>query len=71
LHLSSVFRPLLGVHSSIGLSSDALRIQQRYRISWYDSLIIAAANELKCVVLYTEDLQDGAKFDGVQVKNPF
>src|SRR5258708_25009966 len=36
LYLSSVLRPLLGVHSSIGLYSEALRLQQRYRISWYD-----------------------------------
>jgi predicted nucleic acid-binding protein len=71
LYLSAVLRPLLAVQSSVGLYGEGLRLQQRYRISWYDALIIAAANEAGCDLLYTEDLQDGAQFEGVKAKNPF
>jgi predicted nucleic acid-binding protein len=71
LYLSAVLRPLLAVQSSVGLYGEGLRLQQRYRVSWYDALIIAAANEAACGLLYTEDLQDGAQFEGVKAKNPF
>jgi predicted nucleic acid-binding protein len=43
----------------------------KYQISWYDSVIVAGANEAGCEVLYSEDLQDGQKFDQVRVVNPF
>ena len=46
-------------------------MQGRYRLPWYDSLIVAAATEARCEILYSEDLQDGQKFGSVQVKNPF
>lgn len=71
LYFTGVLRPLLTIHSSAGLYSEALRIQQRYKISWYDSIILAAASEANCSVICTEDLQDGAKLNGILVKNPF
>jgi len=40
-------------------------------ISIWDSLIVQAAIESGCRVLLSEDLQDGAEFDGVRVENPF
>jgi len=46
-------------------------IESRYRLSWWDSLIVAAAQMEECAVLLTEDLQDGAAFDGVTVRSPF
>jgi predicted nucleic acid-binding protein len=46
-------------------------IEQRYRLSWWDSLIVAAAQLQECVLLLTEDLQDRAVFGGVTVRNPF
>ena len=70
-YLESVLRPLMLVHSSAHLFRAALEIRERYRISWYDSLIVAAASEAKCSVLYTEDLQHGMQFGGVRVINPF
>jgi predicted nucleic acid-binding protein len=47
------------------------RIQDRYRISFWDSLIVAAAKSSSCSYLLTEDLQDGQDLDGVRVLNPF
>jgi predicted nucleic acid-binding protein len=44
---------------------------ERYRLSWYDSLILAAAIEAGCSVVYSEDLQDGFAAGGVKVMNPF
>lgn len=49
----------------------AREVAQRYRISWWDSLIVAAAQLQDCNVLLTEDLQSGMMFGGVTVQNPF
>ena len=40
---ATVFRPLMAVHSSQALYGAALRLCDRYRLPWYDSLILAAA----------------------------
>ena len=47
------------------------KIQDRYRISFWDALIVAAATQASCGYLLTEDLQAGQDFDGVVVINPF
>jgi len=47
------------------------KIQDRYHIAYWDSLIVAAAKAASCGFLLTEDLQDGQKFDGLEVINPF
>jgi len=49
----------------------AREIERRYRISWWDSLIVSAAQLQDCDVLLTEDLQTGMIFDRVTVLNPF
>lgn len=49
----------------------ALEIQQSYRYSYYDSLIIATALEASCTVLYTEDMQHGQSIDELVITNPF
>jgi predicted nucleic acid-binding protein len=46
-------------------------VEQRYRLSWWDSLIVAAAQLQNCVLLLTEDLQDRSVYGGVTVRNPF
>jgi len=69
-HLHGVLRPFLEVNSSIALYEAGLAIQQRYQISWYDSLIVAAADEVGCSVLYTEDLQRGSKINGIRIEDP-
>ena len=70
-YLNRVFRPLLKVHSSMGLYSEALRLHSINKISWYDSLIICAAREAGCGILYSEDLQHGQRFGSLRVVNPF
>ncbi len=50
----------------------ACNIADRYGFSFYDSLIIAAAIECNCSVLYSEDLRDGQLIEGIiTVTNPF
>lgn len=49
----------------------AHEIETRHRLSWWDSLIVAAAQAQHCVVLLTEDLQDRAVYGGVTIRNPF
>jgi predicted nucleic acid-binding protein len=47
------------------------KLQYRYQLSYWDSLIVAAAKTASCGFLLTEDLQHGQKLDGVEVVNPF
>jgi predicted nucleic acid-binding protein len=70
-YLGTVFRPLLAVHSSQALFGEALRLKERCRLSWYDSLIVAAAIEAQCGVLYSEDLQHARQFGDLRIENPF
>jgi predicted nucleic acid-binding protein len=69
--LATVFRPLLSVHSSQALYGQALRLAEKWRLSWYDSLIVAAAIEAECAVLYSEDLQHEQRIGDVKIVNPF
>ncbi len=46
-------------------------VQDRFSISWWDALIVSAAQVSGCRFLLTEDLQDGQDLDGTQIVNPF
>jgi predicted nucleic acid-binding protein len=70
-YLGIVFRPLLGVHSSQALYAEALHLQAKSGLPWYDSLIVSAAIQAQCDFLFTEDLQHGQRFGTLQVANPF
>jgi len=50
---------------------NAWRIEERYLLSFWDSLIVSAAQAASCRYLLTEDLQAGQELDGVAVVNPF
>jgi len=47
------------------------KIQDRFQISFWDALIVAAAKTSGCRYLLTEDLQPGQDFGGVLVVHPF
>lgn len=47
------------------------KIQDRYQLSFWDSMIVAAAKALDCGYLLTEDLEAGQQLDGILVVNPF
>jgi predicted nucleic acid-binding protein len=44
---------------------------QRYKLALWDGLIVQAAVDAGCAVLYSEDLQAGQRFDRTEVVNPF
>lgn len=45
--------------------------QERYRFSWWDSLIVSAAQLMECQYLLTEDFQEAQEVGSIQVVNPF
>jgi len=47
------------------------QIAARYALSWWDGLVVAAAQLQNCELLLSEDLQDGWECGGVTVRNPF
>ena len=50
----------------------AHQIAGQYRFSFYDSLIISAALECDCSILYSEDMQDGLVIKkSLKIVNPF
>lgn len=66
-----VLSPLMKIPPSDSLFLDALNLVGRHQLSWYDSLIVAAAIQGGCKVLYSGDLQHGRRFGDLIVENPF
>lgn len=49
----------------------ALDLMLSHSVSFWDALIIATAQSAYCNRIYTEDLQHGQKFSGLEIVNPF
>jgi predicted nucleic acid-binding protein len=49
----------------------AMEIEERFQISFWDAMIVQAAQSAGCEILYSEDLAHGQEYDGVLVVNPF
>ena len=56
---------------SAALLEQSWKLQDRYRLSFWDAMIAAAAKATGCRYLLTEDLQAGQSLDGVVVLSPF
>ncbi len=54
-----------------GLVLQAVELRQRCQISYWDAAIIAAAKQMGCDTVFSEDLSAGQNYDGVIVVNPF
>jgi len=50
---------------------NASRIEQNYKISFWDALIVAAASKAKVSKILTEDLKSGQVMEGILIENPF
>ena len=49
-----------------------LAIAERYTLSLYDAMIVAAAQTSECNVLWSEDMQHGLRLEnGLEIRNPF
>jgi len=70
-YLRMVLNPLCQVYPDAALYESCLELQEETRYSFYDSLIMAAAIQGGCEILYSEDLQDGQEVRGVTIVNPF
>ena len=71
VYLDRVLGPLFEVLPTFDLYRNAIGIAARWKYSFYDSVIIAAAIQSECQVLYSEDLQHGQNVEGLSVVNPF
>ena len=49
----------------------AIDLQKRDRLSFWDAMIVGSAGKLGCRVIYSEDLNAGQVIAGVRVVNPF
>ena len=59
--------------SNIGFPLILSAIDQhvKYKISFWDALIIVSAQQSKCNIIYSEDLNDGQQFDDSKIVNPY
>ena len=57
--------------TTIDVFLEAVVISRRFRLSYWDSEILAAARTLGCEVVYSEDLSSEQDYDGLRVINPF
>ena len=58
-------RPITVAHVDL-----ALEIAARFRVSYFDALILAAARLAGCATVFSEDLETGQDYGGVRVENP-
>jgi predicted nucleic acid-binding protein len=69
--LDVVLLPMMQVMPSASLYHRALDLHQRWRFSFYDSLIVASALSAGCSTLLSEDLPHGQRIEGLEIVNPF
>ena len=71
--LLTAVRGLLQVESvAVDTHEIGIEIAERYGLSIYDAIIVAAALHAECDTLWSEDMQDGMVFEGrLRIVNPF
>ena len=69
----AVIEELLGAARPLtsAIPARAVVLARDHDLSFYDALIVAAALDAGCEVLFSEDLQHGQKFGALRVENPF
>ena len=50
---------------------EAITLQERYQISFWDAVILQSALQLNCPIVWSEDLNDGQQYSQARVQNPF
>lgn len=71
IYLSKILFPICEVFPTEELYFTALEISDRWKYSFYDSLIISAALESNCSILFSEDLQHNQKIHHLTIVNPY
>ncbi len=60
------------IHSpTVNAVLDAITLQQRHGLSFWDAMIVTSAIQLGCAIVWSEDLNAGQDYDGARVANPF
>jgi predicted nucleic acid-binding protein len=65
------FRVLRVMGIEYGTVREAIHLQKRHQLSYWDALILAAAQLSGCARLYSEDMNEGQEYNGLMVANPF
>ena len=66
------FRTHLDVESlTPAIQARAMQIARRYQLRIYDANILAAAEQARCSIVYSEDMQHGQVIGGLTIRNPF
>ena len=68
---SLLLAPMNKVDPSLALLTATLKLKADVGYSFYDSLIVAAASQAGCHVLFSEDMQHGQLVAGLRIVNPF
>jgi len=67
-----IYNNLNIVNFSFTTQIKALKIKKRYKLQYYDCLLIATALENTCTILYSEDMQHGQIIENqIKIINPF
>jgi len=72
--IANMIRHMAGyplVETSMALAQQAFEIKIRHGVRYWDAAMIAAALELGCHTIYSEDLNHAQDYGGVRVVNPF
>jgi predicted nucleic acid-binding protein len=56
---------------TLDLHEAAIGLARQHRLAFYDALIVAAATQANCAVLFSEDMQNGRRMGGLTIRNPF
>jgi predicted nucleic acid-binding protein len=67
--IEELFGPVAPLTKAI--HTRAVQLAREHELSVYDALIVAAAQDAGCALLFSEDLQHGQKFGTLTVENPF
>jgi len=70
-YLQNILTPLCEVYPTLALYEKTLDIINRYKFSFYDSLIIAASLSANCQILLSEDLTHQQEIENITIINPF
>jgi len=58
------------VDNDAALLMEGTRLHEKWRTSFWDALILAAAKKSQVGVIWSEDYNPGQKYDGIEVVNP-
>ncbi len=70
-YLNTVLAPLCEIFTSVELYRRTIETSERWKVSFYDSMVISAAIQTNCTILYSEDLQHGQDIESLTILNPF